>query len=159
MIRFLSAFAAVLFLFGGSAFAQVPSVPGPYNNNLGALVTNTLAQAGTVYSAQQTNLAGNGVVCTFDQTAHSGTPQTTFFIQQYDAASASYFTLVTSGTITADNTPTAIEVYPGVQTATLPSPMVAVGLKLPRTYRVGQTIVNGGGGAATTGTIGCNLLK
>jgi hypothetical protein len=136
----------------------VPSTPGPYNQDLGALITNSARGAGTVTSSQQDNLAFNGVVCTYAQSAHGGTSSTTFAIQAFDAATNSYFTLVTSGAITADATPTPIAVYPGMQTASLPAGMVAIGAHLPRKWRLSQT-VGGTGTPTVTGQIGCNLLR
>lgn len=144
--------------FPNWAIAQVPSDPGPYNTDTGVLITNTLRTAGSVQTASQTNLSRKGVVCTYNQSANSGTSSVTFSIQQFDAASNSWFTLVTSGAITANATPTPIGVYPGAQTASLPSGMVMAGLHIPRVWRVSQT-VGGSGGPAVTGTVGCNLLN
>jgi hypothetical protein len=140
----------------GRVEAQVPSVPAPYNVDLGVQITNSVREPGTVTTAPLTNLAYGGVVCTFVQTAASGSPSTTFGIQVYDSATASWITYVTSGAITT-TTPTSVMVYPGIQTSSLPAAMVGINLKLPRTYRVTQTV--SGGGTATTSKIGCNLLK
>lgn len=148
---------AALWLAGPLARAQVPSIPGPYNVDLGALITNTARAPATVTSTQQDNLAYNGAECTFNQSAASGSSSTTFGIQMYDSASNTYQSLVTSGAITANATPTTIVVYPGVQTSSLPTGMVALSMKLPRKWRVTQT--NAGANTTTTGTIGCNLLK
>lgn len=137
--------------------AQTPSIPGPYNVDLGAVITNAARVPGTVTTAPQTNLAYNGVVCTFNQTGASGTPSTTFSIQQYDSATATWTTLVTSGAITSNGAATPIVVYPGIQTTSLPAGMVALSMKLPRTYRVSQTIT--GANTTSTSKIGCNLLK
>lgn len=156
----LLAFAAATMsalAFAIPAKAQTPSVPGPYNVDLGAVITNAARVPGTVTTAPQTNLAYNGVVCTFNQTGSSGSPSTTFSIQQYDSATASWTTLVTSGAITSNGAPTPIVVYPGIQTTSLPAGMVALSMKLPRTYRVSQTIA--GAGTTSTSKIGCNLLK
>jgi hypothetical protein len=148
--------AAVIFA-GPLARAQVPSVPPPYNVDLGALITNSARAPATVTSAQQDNLAYHGAECTFNQSAASGSSSTVFSIQFYDSASNTYQTLVTSGAITASATPTTIVVYPGIQTSSLPTGMVALNMDLPRKWRVSQT--NSGANTTTTGTIGCNLLK
>ena len=149
---------ALAFAFGlaGAAFAQVPSTVPPYNTDLGALITNSLRVAGTVTTAAQTNLDKNGAVCTFNQTASSGSPSTTFSIQGYDAATASWLTYITSGAIT-DTTTTAIAVYPGMATSPL-SGMTCISVHLPRVWRVSQTIA-GTSGPATTSKIGCNMLR
>ncbi len=137
--------------------AQVPSVPAPYNVDLGAVITNSARAPATVTTSQLDNLAYDGAICTFNQSAASGSSSTTFGIQMYDSASNSYQTLVTSGAITGTATPTSIVVYPGVQISSLPTGMVALNMKLPRKWRVTQT--NAGANTTTTGTIGCNLLK
>jgi hypothetical protein len=97
-------------------------------------------------------------MCTFNQTASSGTPSTTFSIQGYDAASNTYQSLVTSAAITTNNTPTKLVVYPGSVATAVPTGMVIAGLHLPRFWRV-QQVIAGTGGPAITGTIGCDLLK
>lgn len=145
-------------LGGPPASAQVPSLPPqPYNVELGAVITNSARAAGTVTTAKLQNLAYVGIECTFDQTAASGSPSTTFAVQFYDSASNTYQTLVTSGAITASATPTTIVVSPAIQTSSLPTGMVALQMHLPLYYRISQTIT--GAGTNSTGTIGCNLLK
>lgn len=154
--------AAVLgaFLMAAPAFAQVPSAPPPpYNVDLGALITNTLRAAGTVNSASQNNVANLGVVCTFQQTAISGTPSITFAIQGFDAATGTWNTLNTSSTITTSTTNIYTTwVYPGAVAADAPSNGTLKGISLPRTWRV-QQVVAGTGDPRTTGKIGCNYLK
>lgn len=146
--------------------AQVPSNPPPYNIDLGALITNALRTAGTVNSTAQANTNWVGVECAFVQTASSGSPSTTFSIQQYDAASQTWLSILTSDAIVANPSVTAgvpwvLQVRPGIQTSTLPTNMKAINLALPRTWRVSQTVGSGAGaaGPAVTGTIGCNYLK
>lgn len=157
--NFLFAFpAAALLLLGAAAHAQVPSQPNsPFNVELGAVITNSARAPATVTTAKLDNLAYAGAECTFNQSAASGSSSTTFGIQFYDAASNSYQTLVTSGAITASSTPTTVVVYPGIQTSSLPTGMVALSMKLPKSWRVTQT--NAGANTTTTGTIGCNLLR
>lgn len=142
------------------ALAQGPStatVPGPYNTDTGALITNSLRTAGTTTTAAQTNLAYKGVACRYVQTAASGSPSTTFSIQSYDAASASWLSLVTSGAIT-DTTVTEIAVYPGMAVGSLPAAYVAQNIHLPRVWRLSQTVA-GSSGPAVTSKIGCNYLR
>jgi hypothetical protein len=139
--------------------AQVPALPGPpYNVDLGALVSGTrAANASASNTATQTNLAYNGVLCTFNMSAASGSPSTTFGIQFLDSASNTWQTLVTSGAITSTATPTSIVVAPGIQTSSLPSAMVAIQLKLPRFWRI--TEANTVSTTTATRTIGCNVFR
>lgn len=137
------------------AHAQTPALPPqPYNTELGAVITNGARAPSTVTTAKLTNLAYNGVECTFNQTAVSGSSSTTFGIQMYDSASNTYQTLLTSAaTTTAINTPSTITIYPGITAAA----NVSLSAHLPLYWRVTQT--NAGANTTTTGTIGCNLLK
>ncbi len=135
----------------------VPSVVGPYNLDLGAQITNVAQVPGTVNGASQANIDQSGVVCMFDMTGEAGSPSTTFSIQSYDAANAAWQTLVTSGAVTALNTPTTIVAYPGAVATSVPTGMVIAGLPVSRVWRVTETVT--GGGTTVTGRIGCNLLK
>jgi len=131
------------------------------NLSLGALITNTQQGAGTVTSAPQINSVNNGVSCTYAQPVSSGSPSTVFSIQFQDTASGLWTSLVTSGAITTTGptTPVTIEVYPGIQTSSLPTNVSAsVNLKLPRNWRVSET-VTAAANVWVTGTIGCDLLK
>jgi hypothetical protein len=140
--------------------AQVQNPPNvPANNDLGAVVTNTLRTAGTVQVNGPTNLYYRGVICTLNMSAISGSPSVTFAIQAFDAASSSWTSLATSTASTAASTPNSISVYPGNQTSSLPSGVTAAAsLHLPRAWRLSQT-VGGSSTPATTGTIGCNYLN
>ena len=147
-------------LWGGfpKLAAQTPSILNPpYNVDAGVQITNTLRTAGTVTTNQLTNLNYKGVVCTYVQTALSGTPSVTFAIEGYDAATASYKAYATSGAIT-DTTVTPVVVYPGAVATSVPTGMVIAGLHLPRVWRISQTIA-GTGGPAVTSKIGCNYLN
>jgi hypothetical protein len=163
-LTFLMAFAVTAALsfgayFSGPAKAQVPSSNPPYNVDLGSVLTNTLQVIATVFSPQQQNLDKTGVICTFNQTAVSGSPSTTFTIQNYDTASNTYYDVVTSGAFTTSVSPLSIMVVPGGQTSSLPTAVSAVfGGGLARYWRV-KEVVGGSTGAATTGTIGCNNIK
>jgi hypothetical protein len=167
VLKLVSATLAAL-LISTAAFAQVPSQgTPPYNVDLGASATtkfvNTAQGPGTVNFPIQNNMAWSGVMCTFNQTAVSGSPSTVFSIQFLDSASGIWNTLVTSTAITtALNTPSVIMLSPGLESSiTLPAPIpayiLALGLKLPRFWRVTETVT--GASTSTTGTIGCNMLK
>lgn len=157
-----SAAVAALLLGVGVAFAQVPSLPGPpYNVDLGAsaaTIKNTAQGAATVNSATQTNLAYSGVLCTYNQTAHAGTPSTAVSIQFLDSASATWQTMTTI-TVTADATPTSVAVGPSFPaTGSLFTGYVGLSIHLPRFWRV-QEVVGGTGTPTVTGTIGCNVFR
>jgi lipoprotein-anchoring transpeptidase ErfK/SrfK len=144
---------SVLVAVATSARAQQATVT---NQDLGVQITNSARVPGTVTTAPIINSGWKGITCTYNQTEHANTPATTISIQAFDAASSTWFTLVTSGSIANDATPTPISVYPGQQTASLPAGMVASGLHLPYKFRVSQTMA--GASATITGTVGCNAL-
>lgn len=162
-------FAAVAVVVGALALspgqrvaAQTPSNPAPYNIDLGALITNSLRTAGTVTSAAQSNTNWRGVLCKLVETVSSGSPSTSFKIQAYDAASATYSDIATSSAVTGTNSTTGatILIYPGAAMTTTPTGWVLNAVPLPRTWRISQTIDSGAGASspATTSRIGCNYL-
>lgn len=174
-MRSLSRFALVAALaLAGAAFladasAQVPSLPlSPYNPPVTnpavntpaatAVITNIAAGTGTYSSNIINNIAYAGALCTYNQTAHTGTPLTTLEIDAYDEASATFQKWVTTGNVSADATPTSVEVYPGASLTTTPTGMVIEALKLPRYFRV-KEVVGGSNGSTVTGTVGCDLLR
>lgn len=153
----LGRIALLLLLLASPALAQTSENPGPYNKELGALVTNSARPAGTVTTSSQSNTNWRGVVCTLYQTAHVGSPTVQFDIEQYDGASRSWFVVISSTVIsTADNTPYPIGVYPDAGSINAPYPLSSV--SLPLTWRVSQ-IIAGTSTPSVTGTIGCNLLR
>ena len=146
----LLAFAAA-FAFA-PAFAQVGGAVQaitPLTRDLGKLVTLTAAGAGTTNSADQSGYNVSRIVCVFNQSAHTGTPSTTFTVQGKDAASGLYYTLLTSAAITADATPTAVHVGAGIASAA----NTGAGVMIPRFWRVSTTV--GGTTPGVTATIDC----
>jgi hypothetical protein len=146
-----------------SADAQpVPSVVGPYNVDLGTMITNTAQIGGAagdgLFSANQANFDQNGVMCVLNATVNSGSPSTTFSIQGFDAATATWHTLVTSGAVTATATPTTIVSYPGAVATSVPTATTIAGLPVPRVWRVSET-VGASSSAGVTAKIGCNIIK
>jgi len=140
------------------AHAQpVPSFVGPYNIDLTTPLITFAAASGTVNSAVQANIDQSGVLCVFDQTAHTGSPSSTLAIQGYDTATNSWFSYVTSGAITADATPTPVLMYPGAVATTVPTGLVLAGLPVPRKWRA--QVVSTVGGSGITASVGCNVLK
>lgn len=149
-----------LFL-GGLVFAALAELFAParaqftnvfQNKDTTALITLSAQGAGTVTSADQDNFIWRGANCVFDQTAHTGTPSTTFSIQVKDAASGAYVTVLTSAAITADNTPTMLTMSAGTPNVT----NVSDGRPLSRVWRVSATV--GGTTPAVTATVGCALI-
>jgi hypothetical protein len=154
-----------LLFMAAAAFAQVPTAPTPpYNQDLGALLTNTNRAASTVRSATQNNLAFTGVICVLNETAHSGSPSTTIALDAFDAASQTWNTFVTSTIATTGSagsqSPTAIiAVKPGIQTSSLPTGWTALNMQVPRTWRITQVITGTGFSPGSTSTVGCNYLR
>lgn len=148
----------------GSVIVTMAGSPGPQlmgNMSLGAIITNSLATAGDVTSTQFINHDGKGITCTYNQTAESGSPNVTFKIQAYDAASNAYHDILSSGTIVpaTDGTSTKhLTVYPGILASALPTNYTGINLHMPRAWRVVQT-VSGTSGPAVTGTVGCDVLQ
>lgn len=123
------------------------------NFDTAALITLSAAGAGTTNSADQTNYNSRGANCAFNQSAHTGTPSTTFSIQVKDIASGLYVTMLTSAAITADATPTMLTVSAGTPNTA----NVSDGRPLSRTWRVSATV--GGTTPAVTATIGCSVIR
>lgn len=146
---FCAAALVLLALLQSGSGALAQSV----NRNTGTIVTLTTQGSGTVNSNPQVNATYRGVKCTFNQSAHTGTPSTTFAIQFQDVSSAAFVTYITSGAITADATPTVLTVYPGI-TATA---NVSLSDILARNWRVTTTV--GGTTPAVTATIDCDLIN
>jgi len=160
------------------AQAQVPSIPPPpYNTPVPAptastptkqiLIVNQSATPGTVNSNLINALAYKGVICSITQTADSGSPSVSINVQEYDTASQTYFTIATSGvsftsatgTGTALNVPTVLQVYPGIAVSGLPTGMTGVSLHVPRFFRIQQITSTGASfSPAHTGVVGCDLL-
>lgn len=133
----------------------------PSNSNSASVLLGTLTTASTVNSTQFTNYNGRGVECTYVQTNESGSPSVTVAIQAYDAASATYLTLASNATVFSKTStmPQKLYVYPGIQTATLPTGVAAAtGLQMPRLWRV-QAVITGASGPAVTYTVGCNVTN
>lgn len=139
-----------------SAPAKAQNQSAEFNRALGPILNNSAQVAGTYNSADIQNITYKGAICTLNMSAEAGNPSTVFSIQMKDTVSLTYQKLVSSGAITALNTPTSIIVYPGIQTSSLPTGMVGINLKLPAWWRVGETIT---GGSSMTSTTGCDGLN
>jgi hypothetical protein len=135
----------------GQSAGQVNAV-APLTRDLGALISFAAEGSKTKNSADQSGFNVTRLVCVFNQTAHSGgTPSTVVNLQNKDAASGGYYTVVSTAAITADTTPTPLAMGGDITTAT----NLAAGFPVARTWRV-QAVV-GGTGTITTGTVGCSV--
>lgn len=117
-----------------------------------AVITFTAQAAGTLVSGDISIPGVRGVNAIMVQTSHTGTPSTTFSIQNKDPVTGQYFTVLTSAAVTADNTPSQLTVYPGAATTT----NVSDGRPLSRVWRVSATVA--GTTPAVTGSISVSLL-
>ena len=159
------ALLAALSFAAPTARAQgpVPSVPGPYNIDLGQVLAfaNLIASTansptGSAYTATPVNLAYRGLVCRLTETGESGSPTVAWGIQQYDAASASWTTAVAaSGSNAFANQ--VIEMRAGVAVSGLQSGWTAINLVVPRVWRVYVTTT--GASLGLTGYVGCNFTQ
>ena len=125
----------------------------PYNainNDLRAVVSLSAATANG-NSAVLTNSMGRGVRVNINITALTGTsPTLTVTIRGYDAASASYFTLLASTALNATGF-TSLLVYPGAAA----SANVSANNVVPQKWDVSYTL--GGTTPAITATIGAQI--
>jgi hypothetical protein len=166
--------AAVLIAQPWRASAQVPSLTGPYNIDLGKVLafTNLLntasaqSPAGSTYSTTPVNYSSKGLICSLTITGNSasGSPSLAWSIQQYDAASNSWFTLVTQTIVGPTGSgiypaPAVLEVAPGIAVSSLPTNLAAANLVIPRIWRVNVAPSGSVGGTYVSGYVGCNLVN
>lgn len=169
MILAAGAMLALALALPAAAPAQVPSANPPFNVDMGgtpaaATPIITLATAagptgnGTTNSATQNNLDKLGVVCTYAQTASSGSASTTFGIAGFDSGTATWNTLLTSSAISGpvSAAPYAVAVHPGIAVSSLPTNYAAQNVILPRYWRVFVTV---GSTNSVAATVGCVLTK
>lgn len=146
--------AAALSISAGFAVAQpsgqVQSV-NPLTRDLGSLRTMTGQAAATVTTADQNGFNVSRVVCVFRQSTNVGTPSTTFSIQNKDAASGQYYSILTSAAVTTGASVNFIAAGAGL----VDSANVRSSFPLAKTWRVSATIT--GATATVTGTIGCSV--
>ena len=124
----------------------------PLTRDTGALIKFASSGAGVVNSADQVGYNVSRVICVMNQSQHSGTPSTTFNLQNKDIASGMYYGVATSGAVVNDNTPSYIALGSdinstgGAQVANLP---------VASRWRVVATV--GGSTPSVIGTIGCSI--
>ena len=148
-----AALVGVLALCAVGAEAQTAgtlNAVNPLTRDLGKLITLTSQGAATVNSVTQSGFNVSRVWCVMNVSAQTGTPSSTFSIQNYDPSSGQYVTLITSTAVTAINTPNAIAAGAGVFTTA----NVGAGVPIARNWRV--TVTVGGTSPVVTGTIACS---
>jgi hypothetical protein len=147
-----------------AALAVVPVAAlgqgAPTNSDLGAILSPVVGPVatGTINSPTQTNNVYRGVSCTMINSSSSGSPTATWTIQEFDAASNSFLSLFTPVTFpnVAFNTPSKLQVYPGIQTSSLPANVSALNYHLARFWRA-QIVVTPGT-ASITAQVSCTQL-
>lgn len=165
--RILSLAAAAALCVSTYAAQAAPNPPAngyPVNQDIGAVITNTLATPQTVTGTPRTNNGDwRGVVCAFLVSASSGSGTQTWSIEGYDAATASWYQIATTSAIAfnpyASATVSTLAAYPGVATSSLSSGNVAQSAVVPRVWRLKDVIANVSGSPAVTSKGGCNYIN
>lgn len=149
-----------LLLAAAAAFSAAPllaqapqavTVYGPVTRDLGSLMTLTGQTAATINSADQSGFNITRVVCVYQQSSRLNTPSTTFKIQNKDAASGTYYDVITSSAVTTSTTPNPIAAGGGVTTTA----NVGAGVPIAAKWRVSATVA--GTTPIVTATIGCSV--
>lgn len=163
-LRRLFPFSAVM--FAALAFAAILSPPGlaqptaaiqaqtPLTRDIGNIRTLTATGASTVTSADQTGFNASRVSCVYNQTTSTGAPSTTFSIQNKDAASGNYYTLITSAAVVITNATVTSPIHVGA--GVVATTNVSAGVPIARTWRVSVTVA-GSSTPTVTGTVGCSV--
>lgn len=156
----LAAALLVTATFIASVVSFVPAALAQQDNLTAvATITNTARVPGTTTVTGTRNSSAKGVQCTFQQTSEAGNPSTVISIEAEDVTSGQWQTMGSATAVTTSTAPpgtSVLQVYPGIQTSSLPTGVVGVGLKLPAVWRLKQVIT---GGTSTTGTASCDLLN
>lgn len=158
---------AQLWTFSTVGNATVVGVPGSpnspaaaghwaINNDYGTIVSMAGMTNGTITSGLIPNYDGKGLDCYYSQTSIGGSPSTQFSIQEYDAASGTYETLLKSVAVTSNAVAHNV-IYPGMQTTTLPSNFAVLGFHAPTQFAL--SISNNVAATSITGVIGCAKLN
>lgn len=142
--------------------APNPSQNGyPMNQDIGAVMNSTGAQqTANTYTAAPTtpNNDWRGVTCRSLWTESSGSATEVFSIEGYDAGTASWAQIATTGTITNAAPSGTLTVHPGVATSSLSTGQVAQSAVLPKLWRL-KSVIAGTGTPAITRKIGCNYIN
>lgn len=152
-------------LAGAAAAAPNPPANGyPVNQDVGAVITNTLRTPATVTGSPSVqNNNWRGVVCAFLVTASSGSGTETWSIEGFDAATSAWYQIGTTGAIAFNPSATAtvktLAIYPGVATSSLSSPNAAQSAVLPKVWRLKDVVANVSGSPAVSSKGGCNYIN
>lgn len=152
MKRILLALALVAGLIAGNAIAQSSGsvqAQTPLTRDIGAIQTFSSSTANTYNSADQSGFNVSRVICAFNTTSRTGTPTATVAIQNKDAASGAYYSLITSSSISS-NTTTTVAAGAGLPAVA----NVSGALPIARTWRT-QVVISGT--TSYNGTVGCSL--
>jgi hypothetical protein len=122
------------------------------NVDTAALITLAAAGAGTTNSTDQTNYNGRGVQVLANISAFSGTIAVTVNIQGKDAASGTYYNILSSTSLVGTGA-TNLTVYPGAGVTA----NVSASMPLPRTWRV-QVVSGAGITPSVTMTVGASVI-
>lgn len=140
--------------FGAPALAQ-PSgsiqAQTPMTRDLGAIQTLTAQVPGTVASVDQNGYNVSRVICVMRQSAQTGGSAASFSIQNKDAASGQYYSLITSGSMTVNGQVSPISAGAGITTVSNVSSNTH---PIARTWRTSVTVT---GGTNWSGTVGCSV--
>jgi hypothetical protein len=143
----LSALSCIPAFAQNAPAAAIQSVT-PMTRDKGAIITSTLQAAGTVVSPDQSGYNVSRVICVVVNTGGS-TPTVTLSLQNKDAASGQYYTVITGTVVTALNTPTPLSMGAGLATTA----NVSSGTPVAAKWRLSALFA----GTTTTGTIGCSV--
>lgn len=149
---------ALLLSFSVTALAQVGAsgtvnAVQPLTRDVGAIQTFTNQVAATVTSADQSGFGVSRVICVYRQASFTGTPSVTFAIQNKDAASGQYYTLITSGAVAAFVAVSPISAGAGVATTA----NIGAGVPVARTWRTSVTFAGSSTPIIVAGTVGCSV--
>lgn len=157
--------ALSLSLASASLAAPNPPVSGPApNQDIGAVITNTLKTPATVTGTPSVNNTGwRGVTCTFAATASSGSGSETWSIEGFDAATNVWYPIATTSALnfgpgTVSLAQGTLTVSPGVATSSLSSGNTAQNAHLPLKWRL-KDVIAGSGLPGVTSKAGCNYLN
>lgn len=122
-----------------------------------ATITATAQVPGTVTKVGTPNTSGKGVYCTYSQTTEIGGTSTVIYVDGEDSVSGGWQQLgASSAAAISGAQQESLEVYPGIQTASLPTGMAGSGLKVPQLWRLRLVVT---GGTSATGTANCDFLN
>lgn len=156
MIRKFSLIVALSFaaLCAGPALSQpggaVQSI-APMTRDLGALITLAARATGTVNSADQNGFNVSRIICLYNQTTTTLLSSATITLQNKDAASGAYYTLLTTAAIASP-----VQAFPFGAGIGMTNTTTAANLPIARTWRI-QLIAGGTTASTITGTVGCSV--